>query len=258
MRVLREYARRAQPQERALGRNRPFSRTSSRTSRTLQRIVRQSFASKPPRHLALVSGGRGDEQPLPLPASLLRRSMTHEYLIRPATLNDALAIAEVQVAVWQSAYRDMLPEALIARMSVEDRRKGWTTILTSYAENGTGACFVAESAGVVHGFASCGAQRDEDLQDTHGGEFSAIYVMDSFQRRGIGCALMAACATALRDRGHTAAALWVLSENAGARAFYEALSGKVVAERLDNRPENGAGGGLDEVAYGWDSLSELA
>jgi len=175
------------------------------------------------------------------------------FSLRSATLSDAHAIAEVQVAVWQSAYRDILPAALIERMSVADRENGWEKILTAYAESGRGAVFVAEQVGAVVGFLSCGDQRDEELLTFFPGEFSAIYVADSVQRQGIGRALMGEGARALTAMGHGAAALWVLSENAGARGFYQAIGGVVSAERIDG--QNGEG--LDEIAYGWADLSEI-
>ncbi|WP_460274659.1 GNAT family N-acetyltransferase [Celeribacter sp. ULVN23_4] len=177
--------------------------------------------------------------------------MTERFLIRPATLKDALSIAEVQVAVWRAAYREILPDALIDRMTVPDREKGWVKILDAYEASGRGAVFVAEQEGAVVGFLSCGDQRDEDLRTAFPGEISAIYV--AAPRQGIGSALMSAGARALIDMGHSSAALWVLTENAPARAFYEALGGAQAAERIDNRPE----GGMNEVAYGWSALSDL-
>lgn len=175
------------------------------------------------------------------------------FTLRPATLSDAHAIAEVQVAVWQSAYRDILPAALIERLSVADRENGWSKILTAYFESGRGAVFVAEQSDAIVGFLSCGDQRDDDLMAAFSGEFSAIYVADSAQRQGIGRALMGEGARALNGMGHAAAALWVLSENTGSRGFYQALGGFISAERIDTR----GGDGLNEIAYGWADLGEI-
>jgi ribosomal protein S18 acetylase RimI-like enzyme len=174
--------------------------------------------------------------------------------IRPAILSDSQAIAFVQVAVWNSAYKGLVPDALIERMSVTDRQKGWTTILNSFAETGRGACFVAEIDGAIQGFASCGAQRDSDLSVAYPGEISAIYVQGDHQRSGVGRALMQACAQALETMDLHGAALWVLAENEGARAFYAALGAEFVTERVDDRPD----GALSEVAYGWPARAGLA
>jgi ribosomal protein S18 acetylase RimI-like enzyme len=180
--------------------------------------------------------------------------MNTSVTIRLAALDDTHAIAIVQVAVWKSAYKGLVPDALIDRMSVFDREKGWAKILNAYAENGAGACFVAEIDGVVQGFASCGHQRDPELVEIYPGEISAIYVQGDHQRSGLGRALMSACADAMTRMGLQGAALWVLSENKGARAFYAALGGDFITERADDRPD----GALSEVAYGWPARVDLA
>jgi len=42
-------------------------------------------------------------------------------MIRPATPEDARAIAEVHVASWRYAYRGLLPDDVLDRLSVEER-----------------------------------------------------------------------------------------------------------------------------------------
>lgn len=180
--------------------------------------------------------------------------MENTLHIRPATVSDAQAIAYVQVAVWNSAYKGLVPDALIERMTVADREKGWTTILNSFAETGRGACFVAEIDGAVQGFASCGAQRDEGLTSDFAGEITAIYVQGDHQRSGVGRVLMQSCAQTLADMNLEGSALWVLSENEGARAFYTALGAEFITERV----EASADGSVSEVAYGWPARSDLA
>ncbi|RPE71024.1 ribosomal protein S18 acetylase RimI-like enzyme [Pacificibacter maritimus] len=180
--------------------------------------------------------------------------MSKDITLRPATLNDTHAIATVQVDVWKSAYKGIVPDALIDRMSVFDREKGWTKILSSYAENGLGACFVAEIDGEIQGFASCGHQRDPDLEQDYPGEISAIYVQDAQQRCGIGRRLMKTCFETMNAMGLQGAALWVLAENQQARSFYTALGGELITQRVEDQPD----GTLSEVAYGWPKRSDLS
>jgi ribosomal protein S18 acetylase RimI-like enzyme len=54
-------------------------------------------------------------------------------------------------------------------------------------------------------------------------------------------------------RGFSAAALWVLRDNAVARRFYDQQGSKVIAEREDVRD----GAVLVELAYGWADLKTL-
>ncbi len=188
--------------------------------------------------------------------------------IRIAKAADASAIARVHVASWHETYRGMVPDAMLAALSVEQRSKAWLQILEGSGEGNTpggpGACradaegtlvFVADLDGSTVGFASCGAQRTGSLRERgYEGEFSAIYVLQAAQRLGLGRRLMVSMATDLQGRGFRGAALWVLRDNARARRFYEFLGGIPVAERNDDRE---GGLTLPEVAYGWTDLSSL-
>ncbi len=180
--------------------------------------------------------------------------MNAPYSIRPATLNDATPIAEAQVASWHSSYKGIVPQGLIERMTVEERAPAWGRILMSLEESGLGTVYVCERDGDVVGFASMGVQREPELEGKgFSAEVTALYLIDDVKRQGIGTALVAACAQAAQDRGHSAMSVWVLDKNEAGRAFYEALGGQFQAERLSedrNAP-------VDEVAYGWSDLSDL-
>jgi hypothetical protein len=55
---------------------------------------------------------------------------------------------------------------------------------------------------------------------------------------------------ALAARGQRQAGLWVLTDNAPARAFYEAIGGRRVHQRIDESE----GWACDETAYVWDDF----
>lgn len=130
----------------------------------------------------------------------------------------------------------------------------WRGVLENPEGFGGTALFVAESSGGVVGFASCGMQRDADLKARgFDGEFGAIYVLKSWQGAGIGRVLMRMMARNLLDHERVAASLWVLGENLRARAFYEALGGVAISEKVEEQ----AGIALAELAYGWSELSPL-
>jgi ribosomal protein S18 acetylase RimI-like enzyme len=65
---------------------------------------------------------------------------------------------------------------------------------------------------------------------------------------------MQAMARFLISRGISAASLWVMRDNRAARRFYEAIGGRLVAEKSDKR----RGVRIAEVAYGWDDLGPLS
>jgi GNAT superfamily N-acetyltransferase len=138
--------------------------------------------------------------------------------IRSATPDDARPVAEVHVASWRHAYREVLPEDSLERLSVEEREAMW---LGAFADpDPKNGAFVAEENGRVVGFASFGPSRDEDAPDGTG-EVPAIYVEPSAMGRGVGRGLLEEATAELRLAGFSRVTLWVLAANERARRFYE-------------------------------------
>jgi ribosomal protein S18 acetylase RimI-like enzyme len=114
-----------------------------------------------------------------------------------------------------------------------------------------GATLVAQAAGAIVGFASCGAARHrlEGLE----AEVYALYVLQEHQRRGIGAALLAGCAHHFVRQGLFGFYLWALKANR-ARLFYEALGGMAAGEKSERLGQHS----FLEVAYAWHDLTALA
>lgn len=138
--------------------------------------------------------------------------------IRRATEADARSIAEVRVATWREAYRDIMPTEFLDELSVDATESRWRDSLRSAA--GNRRMQVAESGGQVVGFVAAGVPRDEPAQPLTG-EVYAIYVLPDCWDRGAGRQLLAAAEQDLIDLGYEAAELWVLADNQRARTFYE-------------------------------------
>lgn len=173
---------------------------------------------------------------------------------READLADAASIGTLHVASWRETYSGILPNELLGGLSVEARSAMWRAVLSD-SQNGDGMnVFIAESRSRIVGFGASGAQRDPVLraQGFHG-EIGAIYVLEAYQRVGIGIALMRLMAKRLLDQGRKAGSLWVLRDNAPARLFYERLGGSLIGEKLEEM----SGTTLIEVAYGWSDLASL-
>lgn len=159
-------------------------------------------------------------------------------------------MAKVHIASWRETYQGMLPEPMLARMSIVNEAIRWQRMLDRPGAWGGAISFVAEQDGLVVGYGSCGEQRGRLLRARgFTGEVSEIYVLRSAQGQGAGSGLMKAMGRALIERGHQAMSLWVLEQNKAARQFYEGLGGVAMAE---NRAA------LIEVAYGWPDLRLLA
>ena len=177
---------------------------------------------------------------------------TREIAIRAAVPADAPRIAQTHVACWRETYAGMLPDEVLAALSVSDRTVMWEKILTQ-SPSSTRVFVVDRDEGIA-AFGACGTQRDADMAaQGYGGEVSSIYVRASAQKHGVGAALMRAMAAALTAQGLAGMSLWVLRENATARRFYDRLGGEVLGEKMQRRPF----GEIVEVTYGWPDLQRL-
>lgn len=174
--------------------------------------------------------------------------------IRTASPDDAQALAAMHVASWRETYTGLLPDKMLSSLSIDSRAAAWIKIMREPTTDLSTVIHLAEHAGAIVGFGSCGAQRTENLQTKgYDGEVSGIYVLREFQKRMIGLRLFRAMSSSLQQRRFRAAALWVLRENLSARRFYERLGGKVFAEREDVRDA----AVLIELAYVWPDLTKL-
>jgi GNAT superfamily N-acetyltransferase len=138
-----------------------------------------------------------------------------EYSVRPASLDDAERIAEVHVSTWKTAYRGLLPDALLDSMVPEDRVSRWQRTLSDRDST----VLVAMLGSQVAGFLAIGPCRDDP--DGTIGELDAIYILDEFSGLGIGSDFMRQSDRWMRNQGFSAAILWVLPTNERAIRFYE-------------------------------------
>jgi ribosomal protein S18 acetylase RimI-like enzyme len=170
-------------------------------------------------------------------------------LIRRATDADVLAMAKVHNVSWRETYPGLLPDPMLARLSIASEAIRWQRMLDRPRAWGDGIAFVADQDGSVVGYGTCGEQRTGLLHDRgFAGEITELYVLRSAQRQGAGLRLMKAMASALVEGGHRAMSLWVLEQNGAARRFYERLGGTLLAQKRAR---------FAEVAYGWADLEEL-
>ena len=138
---------------------------------------------------------------------------------RDAAPADAHGIATVLVASWRAGYRGLLPDEVLAGLSVAERERFWFDVLTTRPPQTRAV--VATIAGAVVGFAATGPPLvPADRADPTLGDLYALYLDPDVWRRGIGTQLHAAALHRLRSCGFTHAGLWVLDTNARALGFY--------------------------------------
>jgi ribosomal protein S18 acetylase RimI-like enzyme len=174
-----------------------------------------------------------------------------DYSIRRAVLEDAEALAQVHEATWRETYVGLMSERMLDALTADARAGAWRRILSGEAEY-LATTYVAERAGEIVAYGSCGEQRDRDFAAAgYEGEFAAVYVLKTDQRCGLGTRLMKTMMADLAERGLAGFTLWVPRDNIPARSLYEQLGGKLIGQRQDAREQ----GTLVEVAYGWPGSS---
>jgi GNAT superfamily N-acetyltransferase len=171
--------------------------------------------------------------------------------VRPAIPDDAEGIATVHVKSWQESYVGLLPQAVLDRQSVPARFRTWSAYLSKPSDDRWVYVAIDPAAGIV-GFAE--AARCKPVLHGTNFEIPVLYILQSHARRGLGRRLMQALAQAMRGAGPGAIALWSLAENRPARAFYEAVGGRLVAARAERE----RGGRNILAGYRWRNAAELA
>jgi ribosomal protein S18 acetylase RimI-like enzyme len=132
-------------------------------------------------------------------------------VIRPATAEDAEAVARVHLETWRVTYTDVFPREALEDFSAE-------RVARRAEMHRRAPPIVAEVDGAIVGFVSVGPATDDDAD----GELYAIYVLPAHWGTGTGRALLEAGEARLRELGHRDVVLWVLEDNPRARRFYEA------------------------------------
>lgn len=143
--------------------------------------------------------------------------------------DDRLALSGVYEASWRRAYRGIVPQDCLDALPAGR----WSGFFDT-----PGVCtLVAVDGDVYAGTASFGASRFPEYGGE--GELISLYLRPEYVGRGLGRALLSAALNALADMGFDAVFLWVLEENAAARAFYERMGfvrgGETLCEEIGGK-----------------------
>src|SRR5690606_28696877 len=98
-------------------------------------------------------------------------------MIRLATQQDVLPIAQVHVQSWRESYQNIIKPEILDKLSVEQRAALWRSVL----EGANRRVFVYEENAQVLGFAAFNFPVDAKIS-----ELRALYLLQNIQRRGIG------------------------------------------------------------------------
>lgn len=132
--------------------------------------------------------------------------------MRPAGADDAPAIARLQVVTWRTAYRTLLPAAVLDEWDDEAAAASWRAAVLQPPTPGHGV-LVAEESGTPVGFAAYGpAELTAGEQPSADGptvEITALLVEPRWGRRGHGSRLLAAVADLTRSQGASRLQMWL-------------------------------------------------
>jgi ribosomal protein S18 acetylase RimI-like enzyme len=135
------------------------------------------------------------------------------FSVRTARLEDAPAIATVQVKSWQRIYRGIMSDSHLDGLEPARREAVWHRVLSE----GNQQLHVCTNPSGILGFSNAGGSRDSPSD----AEVYAIYVHPDHWGKGCGRALFLESCAAMRSREFENLSLWVATQNDRARAFYE-------------------------------------
>lgn len=170
-----------------------------------------------------------------------------EVTIRPATPDDADAIAAVHVAAWEGSYRGIMPDEEFRKRPVERRRMQWREWLESAEHIVLVGC---DDRGEILGFA--GARMLDAAESGFDSYLATLYLQPALKGQGLGKTLLRAVAATLYAQGARSMVLRTLRLNP-ARAFYEKLGARFIPQGVDVEA-----GHFDDVVYAFDDLRALA
>jgi len=163
-----------------------------------------------------------------------------QYQVRPATLRDAKAIAQVHVAASQAAYAGLVPEDHLKSLSVEKRQAFWREAIDLCEPQ----VLVATENDQIVGFVGFDRSRDKGTPATTG-EVWAIYANPALWGTGVGAALWEAARDGLVEEGCTKATLWTLWRNERALTFFDQAGFK--ADKGSARTTEIGGAKIEEI-----------
>lgn len=139
-----------------------------------------------------------------------------DYEVRPATLRDAKAVAEIHALSVKAAYEGILPEEELRALAPATREAKWREAI-EYSEP---QVHVVVHGSEIVGFVGFDRSRDPKTPPTTG-EIWAIYVKPEYWGKGAGVALWDAAREGLEDEGCTTVTIWVPIRNDRAMRFHE-------------------------------------
>lgn len=149
-----------------------------------------------------------------------------DFYVRRVRTDDAVALATVQTESWKAAFRGIISDEDLARLTnVEKATNMYCRLLIERKGHG----YIGELAGKAHCIAWWDGSRDADMPGY--AEIICIHSLPDNWRKGYGSQMMDRLLGDIKTAGYHNVMLWVFADNHRARAFYE-TKGFVATDKL--------------------------
>ncbi|UYP47519.1 hypothetical protein NEF87_003804 [Candidatus Lokiarchaeum ossiferum] len=152
-----------------------------------------------------------------------------ELIIRDIELSDIQKISQINVNVWKSAYKGVIPVSYLDSINYQDNFQAWKKIFNNQGKDEL--FLVAELNSEVIGFVWAGPEREKGIKNQS--ELYAIYIKEINQRKGVGKKLFTIIFDEFQKREYQSMVLWTLKENPY-RFFYESLGGELNSTKKED------------------------
>lgn len=170
-------------------------------------------------------------------------------VIREATINHVYGISKVHVDSWNTTYNNIVSDEYLKLRTYKGQEERW---LKRYFENKNTKEFLYVAVNIddeVVGFA-CGSSQNEDIEFK--GTIAAIYILESYQRQGIGKQLVKKMVERLNKDEVEKMIIWALEKNLSCK-FYEKIGGIRTRKEIVNI----GGKELVKIGFCWNNLKQL-
>lgn len=151
--------------------------------------------------------------------------MRRDSRIRRAVPDDAAALGAIQAASHLAAYRGIMPDSVLARLTEDrliDRFRARLTATDEEPARSQHRVWVIEAGGAIAGYAATQPGGSTFLPPPVGaGEIESLYLHPDAKGRGLGRVLHQHAIDDLAARGFEPLVLWAFAANVQALRFYE-------------------------------------
>ena len=145
-------------------------------------------------------------------------------IIRKAKPEDAEKIIDINIKVWKTTYKGLIPQEIIDKVQSKDEARIEKSKINIREKQNT---IVAEVDGEIVGYQTFGQAHDK--QFCNSGEIYTSYILDDFQMLGLGRRMAIECMKELVNQGYTTLITKCLVGNPS-NEFHKSIGGLYIGQ----------------------------